>query len=57
VLLSTLNRNPKSYLFAIVGAEGPALRQGDDRVLVPIEKIQQADRNLDEAAREGGDEE
>lgn len=39
---------------AIIGAEGPALRQGDDRVLVPIEKIQQADRNLDEAAREAG---
>ena len=39
---------------AIVGTEGPALHQGDGRVLVPIEKIQQADRNLDEAAREAG---
>ena len=39
---------------ATVGADGPALRQGDGRVLVPIEKIQQADRNLDEAAREAG---
>ena len=39
---------------AIIGAEGPTLRQGDGRVLVPIEKIQQADRNLDEAAREAG---
>ena len=39
---------------AIVGAEGPALRQGDGRVLVSIEKVQQADRNLDEAAREAG---
>ena len=39
---------------AIIGAEGPTLRQGDGRVLVPIEKVQQADRNLDEAAREAG---
>lgn len=39
---------------AIVRTEGPALHQGDGRVLVPIEKIQQADRNLDEAAREAG---
>lgn len=45
---------PPEAVPAIVGAEGPALRQGDDRVLVPLEKIQQADRNLDEAAREAG---